>query len=108
MEDGQIIPRDPWEWRKPEVELWTDIRTPAMDESYVLTASEAAAGGPGGPGERRIAPGVAARADWRNARAQFLMTLNQQLESAPDDEARERLIADLMKAIGPAVQQEAA
>ena len=57
---------------------------------------------PKGPSARRIAPDAAARADWHNARAQLLMELNQQLEAAPDDKARERLITQLAAALhGP-------
>jgi len=75
------------------------IRIPTMDEGFLLgragatsTAREA----------RRIAPEAAARADWHNARAQLLMELNQRLESAPDDKARERLITQLATALrGP-------
>jgi metallo-beta-lactamase family protein len=52
-------------------------------------------------GARRIAPDAAARADWHNSRAQFLMTLNDQLEAAPDDKARERLITRLAAALRP-------
>lgn len=72
------------------------IRIPAMDEAFSLTK----AGAVGSVrAARRIAPDAAARADWHNARAQLLMTLNQQLEAAPDDRARERIIAQLAGAL---------
>ncbi len=65
---------------------------PTMDEAFVLSR-DAAAAQPGG--SRRIAPDAAARADWHNARARLLMALNDRLETAPDDQARERVIAEL-------------
>jgi metallo-beta-lactamase family protein len=78
------------------------IRVPTMDEGFVLASDGAS---PKGPGARRISPDAAARADWHNARAQLLMELNQQLEGAPDDKARERLITQLASALhGPPVK----
>lgn len=68
------------------------IRVPTMDEGFVLTR---AGGASSGRGAHRIAPDAAARADWHNARAQLLMELNQRLEAATDDKARERLITQL-------------
>ncbi len=76
------------------------IRIPTMDEGFVLERAGAA---PKAPGARRIAPDAAARADWHNARAQLLMALNQRLEAAADDKARERIITQLATALrGPA------
>jgi metallo-beta-lactamase family protein len=76
------------------------IRVPTMDEGFVLAREGATAKG---RGSRRIAPDAAARADWHNARAQLLMELNQRLEGAPDDKAREQLITQLAAALrGPA------
>jgi len=72
------------------------IRIPAMDEGFSLAKAGATSSA---RGAKRIAPDAAARADWHNARAQLLMTLNQQLEAAPDDRARERLIAQLAGAL---------
>ena len=72
------------------------IRIPALDESFVLTRkgvqSESTAG-------RRLPPDAPARADWHNARARLLMELNQRLEAAKDDRARELIIADLATAL---------
>lgn len=72
------------------------IRIPALDESYVLTRrgvqSESTRG-------RRLPPDAPARADWHNARAQLLMELNQRLEGAQDDRARELVIARLARAL---------
>jgi metallo-beta-lactamase family protein len=79
------------------------IRIPSMDEGFILERAGAA---PKAPGARRIAPDAAARADWHNARAQLLMELNQRLESAPDDKARERLIMQLAAALGGAAGRE--
>lgn len=44
---------------------------------------------------RRIQPHAAATLDWHNARADLLMALNDALEAAPDDAAREALLARL-------------
>jgi metallo-beta-lactamase family protein len=72
------------------------IRIPALDESFVLTCkgvqSESTLG-------RRLPPDAPARADWHNARARLLMELNQRLEAAKDDHARELIIADLAAAL---------
>ena len=72
------------------------IRIPALDESFVLTRkgvqSESTAG-------RRLPPDAPARADWHNARTRLLMELNQRLEAAKDDRARELIIADLATAL---------
>jgi metallo-beta-lactamase family protein len=73
------------------------IKIPTMDEAFVLERGGAAGGA---RSNRRIAPDAAARADWHNARAQLLMELNQRLEAAPDDRARERLITQLAAALG--------
>ena len=79
------------------------IHIPALDDSYVLTRegiqSESTKG-------RRLPPDAPARADWHNARAQLLMELNQQLEGAKDDRARELIVARLAGAlrVGPAAE----
>jgi len=72
------------------------IRIPALDESYVLTRQGVQAESTKG---RRLPPDAAARADWHNARAQLLMELNQRLETAKDDRARELIIAELTGAL---------
>lgn len=43
----------------------------------------------------RIAPAAASRLDWHNARAEFLSALRVALDAAPDDAAREDIIARL-------------
>lgn len=79
------------------------IRIPALDESYVLTRQGVEAESTQG---RRLPPEAPARADWHNARAQLLMELNQKLENAKDDRAREQIIAQLAGALshGPAAE----
>jgi metallo-beta-lactamase family protein len=77
------------------------ITIPAMDEGFSLERGGASVQP---MGVRRIAPDAAARADWHNARAQLLMTLNDQLEAAPDDDARERLITRLAAALRPSAE----
>jgi metallo-beta-lactamase family protein len=81
------------------------IIIPTMDQGFLLGKGGA---GALSPASRRIAPDAAARADWHNARAQFLMTLNQSLEDAPNDNVRELLIAALADALaaGTASGQE--
>lgn len=69
------------------------ILTPELDDSFILTGAEAA--GPGGEPRRRLAPGAAVRADWHNRRAAFNIALNEALAHAPDDSAREALVAKL-------------
>jgi metallo-beta-lactamase family protein len=82
------------------------ILIPAMDEGFVLEHGGAK---PISVSKRRIAPDAAARADWHNARAQLLMTLNQRLEAAPDDRARERIITQLAAALRtPQASQDSA
>ncbi len=75
------------------------IRIPTIDDGFML---ERAGATPRGHGARRIAPDAAGRADWHNARAQLLMELNQRLEAAGDDKARERLITQLAAVLGGA------
>ena len=81
------------------------ITIPSMDQGFDLAAAGPLAQS---TGARRIAPDAAARADWHNARAQLLMTLNQELEAAPDDRTRERLIARLAGALGSPPEPQAA
>jgi metallo-beta-lactamase family protein len=68
------------------------IGIPVMDEAFLVgkTAVE-----PLARATARLAPAAASRADWHNARQQFLMELNQALEGAPDDAAREAIVAAL-------------
>jgi metallo-beta-lactamase family protein len=45
----------------------------------------------------RVATSAATQLDWHNARAEFLAALNERLEAAPDDAAREAIIAELLE-----------
>jgi len=65
---------------------------PEMDETFTLARTGAEAR-PGAPA--RIAPHHAAALDWHNARARLIISLGEALEGAPDDAAREALIARL-------------
>jgi len=64
-----------------------------LDRAYTLA--------PGSPplleaaGRLRLAPSSASRLDWHNARSALLVDLNAQLDAAPNDAAREALIAKL-------------
>lgn len=73
---------------------------PNMDESFVLTGE----GVMRAAGRHRIAPAAVARADWHNARASLLMTLNQQLEEAADDHQREQIVKRLQSALEAGAQ----
>jgi metallo-beta-lactamase family protein len=81
------------------------IRIPALDECFVLARtgvlSESSKG-------RRLSPDAPARADWHNARAKLLMELNQRLEAAKDDRARELIIAQLAVALREGPSEETA
>jgi metallo-beta-lactamase family protein len=72
------------------------IWIPALDESYVLTRQGVQADSTQG---RRLPADAPSRADWHNARAQLLMALNQQLDAAKDDRARELIVARLAGAL---------
>jgi metallo-beta-lactamase family protein len=76
------------------------IVVPQLDQAFDLTLPVVAPQA----GSRRIANPSATRADWHNQRAAMLMRLNDQLETAPDDAARERLIARLVQALEGADQ----
>ncbi|WP_374571535.1 MBL fold metallo-hydrolase [Phenylobacterium sp.] len=75
---------------------------PEMDETFKLrrARAEAAEGAPA-----RLAPRRAAAPDWHNARARLLMALSEALEAAPDDDAREALIAHLQGALDVDLRQ---
>jgi len=68
---------------------------PELDESFELRKT----GAVGSPGQARIAPAAAGRADWHNARVRLLAALNERLEVAADDEDRERVVAALQRAL---------
>jgi metallo-beta-lactamase family protein len=70
------------------------LMTPKMDESFALSR---AAVQPLEGGRARIAADAPARPDWHNVRAAFLGALNARLEAAPDDAARQRLLAEMVE-----------
>jgi metallo-beta-lactamase family protein len=72
------------------------ISIPVLDESFSI---DAAAVEPLAGQAVRLAPAAASRADWHNARQQFLMELNQALEAAPNDAAREAIMAALARGL---------
>lgn len=79
------------------------IATPELDQSFVLAETARLAGAP----KPRLAPDAAARADWHNARVRLLTELNDRLEAAPNDAAREQLIAELLNALQGTAQPSA-
>lgn len=66
------------------------LATPELDESYLVRDGTVAAAPLGRP---RLAPAAVATPDWHNLRSQLLLDLNQMLDAAPDDAARERILA---------------
>lgn len=72
------------------------IITPEMDEGFRITGNSIEAQS---RRRARIKADAAAKADWHNARAQFLMALNERLEQAGDDKSREQIIARMSAAL---------
>lgn len=70
---------------------------PELDQTFEL---EGGAGRLPSTTARRLPPAVVARADWHNARAHLLAELNDRLETAASDAARERIIAALQAELG--------
>lgn len=68
---------------------------PTLDERFLLAGATATAQA----GTPRLAPGAAARPDWHNDRARLLLDLESRLKAAPDDAAREALLARLAAAL---------
>ena len=73
------------------------ITIPVVDQTFALTRETVAELS---PGSARIAPGRAAEWDWHNARAAFLVKLNETLQAAPSDAAREALLQELQGRLG--------
>ncbi len=70
------------------------IRVPDLDAAYTVTGSTVAdVEALSGP--QRLAPGAGVKADWHNARVALNMALNTALADAPNDAAREALLAKL-------------
>jgi metallo-beta-lactamase family protein len=71
-----------------------------LDQSYDLRPATVSELEPGPP--PRLAPEAVANLDWHNSRVAFLSALQDAIDNAPDDRARERLLARLQQAIpGP-------
>lgn len=70
---------------------------PDMDETYQLTRTSAALSDSRLP--VRIAPGKAAALDWHNARAEFLVELNERLQAEASSEGRQALLDRLRAAL---------
>ncbi len=66
------------------------LLAPQLDETFVLNRARAEHAQGETP---RIAPEAAAALDWHNARAGFLMALDEALDEAPDDAAREAILS---------------
>lgn len=76
---------------------------PALDQTFDLAREQAqlVATAPS-----RLQPGRAATLDWHNARADLLARLGDQLENAPSDEARLRLLLAVERAMKEAAQHQ--
>ncbi|HEX5379929.1 MAG TPA: MBL fold metallo-hydrolase [Phenylobacterium sp.] len=72
------------------------IEIPVMDASYKLRRAQVELTEERTP---RLGPHVATALDWHNARAQLLIDLDARLSAAPDDAAREALLADLSRTL---------
>ena len=72
------------------------IAQPALDDRLDLAAPR-----PLEPAERhpRLAPADLGGRDWHNHYAEALLTLRRTLDAAPDDAARERILAGVMGAL---------
>lgn len=79
------------------------IIEPAMDAIYALSPEGLAVEEPSTP---RIEPRAAARLDWHNQRSEFLARLNESLDQAVDDAAREALLAKLSGDLGAALASD--
>lgn len=74
------------------------IVVPALDQSFTI-GKAAVETGAAVPAPARMMRPASARADWHNARQRLLMELNDALEAAPDDAAREAVVARLLAAL---------
>ncbi len=77
----------------------SQISIPTLDQGFTLrsTGAEANEGGAG-----RLAPGIAAKLDWHNARAALLNALGEALDQAHDDKERMEILNRLGAAIDKA------
>ncbi|WP_421738129.1 MBL fold metallo-hydrolase RNA specificity domain-containing protein [Caulobacter sp.] len=75
------------------------ITTPALDDTFELTRSEARQVAGRAP---RLEPGKASALDWHNQRADLFARLNARIQEAPTEEARSRLLRALEAALDEA------
>jgi metallo-beta-lactamase family protein len=74
-----------------------NLVAPTIDEAFQLSAVRADVIE---TSKVRVAPASPAALDWHNARAALLGDLDAQLEGAPDDASRARLIEEVRKVLG--------
>ncbi|MBI3439286.1 MAG: MBL fold metallo-hydrolase [Proteobacteria bacterium] len=91
---GEPESRDGLQARLQAATLAANVLTPQLDQAYRLEAANVIAEAAPPP---RLDPSTPAKLDWHNARVDFQNLLTQHLLSAPDNAARERIIADLRK-----------
>jgi metallo-beta-lactamase family protein len=72
------------------------ICLPQLDDSFDLMAAVIQT-----PRERRLAPEVVGRHDWHNIYAALVLDLRRHLDGMPNDRAREALLAQIQKTLGP-------
>jgi metallo-beta-lactamase family protein len=72
------------------------IQAPELDDSFDLArvAAELQKAG-----DRRLPAGAATELDWHNTRSRLLLGLDEALEAAPDDGAREAMLQQLLKSL---------
>ncbi|WP_198371749.1 MBL fold metallo-hydrolase RNA specificity domain-containing protein [Roseomonas rosulenta] len=70
---------------------------PALDDAFLLAASGAPVAREAA--HRRPDPAAAGRPDWHNARAALLLAIEDAIERAPDDAARNALMGALRRAL---------
>lgn len=73
------------------------IVIPELDEAFDLTAGDLKPIKTKTP--RRISPEAVGNLDWHNRLAAFSLDLRRKLEAAPDDRARDVILADLVKSL---------
>ena len=72
------------------------ILTPAIDDIYVLSADGAVQSD---GRKRRIAPEATARLDWNNALTELILDINEIVEKAPGEKARDVIIRRIRRAL---------
>jgi metallo-beta-lactamase family protein len=69
---------------------------PDLDATYALSPTSARLAGAAPP---RLPPEAVGRLDWHNARSRLILDIGTRLDAAPDDRARETLLARLRAAL---------